>query len=67
MRPSATRPRRATAIAELQTFVSAIPTRELIDEGQKYLREAKDRLGDSEYRVGVSLPLEMPIPVRSIA
>ena len=41
------------AIAELQTFVTRFPNSELIDEGQKYLREAKDRLGDSEYRVGV--------------
>jgi len=41
------------AIGELQTFVSRFPNSEHIDEGQKYLREAKDRLGDSEYRVGV--------------
>jgi outer membrane protein assembly factor BamD len=41
------------AIRELQTFVTRYPNSELIEEGQKHLREAKDRLGDSECRVGV--------------
>jgi len=40
------------AIRELQTFVTRYPNSSLIEEGQKRLREAKDRLGDSEYRVG---------------
>ena len=42
--------RRSSALSQLGT----------IDEGQKYLREAKDRLGDSEYpRRRLLLPLEV--------
>jgi outer membrane protein assembly factor BamD len=41
------------AIRELQTFVERYPNSELIEEGRTKLREALDRLGDSEYRVGV--------------
>jgi outer membrane protein assembly factor BamD len=41
------------AIQELQTFVSRYPNSEHIEEGQQHLREAKDRLGDAEYHVGV--------------
>jgi outer membrane protein assembly factor BamD len=41
------------AIRELQTFVERYPQSELIEEGKTKLREALDRLGDSEYRVGV--------------
>ncbi|HTI36942.1 MAG TPA: outer membrane protein assembly factor BamD [Vicinamibacterales bacterium] len=41
------------AIAALQTFVDRYPRSPLIDEGRKHLREAKDRLDDSDYRVGL--------------
>ncbi len=40
------------AIRELGVFVARFPNSKLMDEAQKHLREAKDRLGDSEYRVG---------------
>jgi outer membrane protein assembly factor BamD len=40
------------AVRELQTFVTRYPNSSLKEEGQKRLRDAKDRLGDSEYRVG---------------
>jgi outer membrane protein assembly factor BamD len=40
------------AIKELTTFVERYPTSNLIDEGKQHLREARDRLSDSEYRVG---------------
>jgi len=40
------------AIKELTTFVERFPTSTLIDEGKSHLREARDRLSDSEYRVG---------------
>jgi len=41
------------AIQELQTFVARYPNSEHIEEGRQHLREAKDRLGDAEYHVGV--------------
>jgi len=41
------------AIQELQTFVTRYPNSEHIEEGQQHLREAKDRLGDAEFHVGV--------------
>jgi outer membrane protein assembly factor BamD len=41
------------AIRELQVFVAKYPNSAFIDEGRTHLREAKDRLGDSEYRVGL--------------
>src|SRR4029079_2600543 len=41
------------AIAALQTFVDRFPRSPLADEGKKHLREAKDRLDDSDYRVGL--------------
>lgn len=40
------------AIAELTTFVNRYSTSELMPEAKKHLREARDRLSDSEYRVG---------------
>jgi len=40
------------AIKELTTFVERYPTSNLIGEGKQHLREARDRLSDSEYRVG---------------
>lgn len=40
------------AIAELTTFVTRYPTSELMGEAKKHLREARDRLSDSDYRVG---------------
>ena len=42
------------AIAELTTFVQRYPNKEenlLLDEGRARLREARDRLSDSDYRV----------------
>lgn len=42
------------AIAELTTLVTRYPTKEvnpLLDEGRARLREARDRLSDSDYRV----------------
>jgi outer membrane protein assembly factor BamD len=41
------------AIAELTTFVQRYPTSPLIEEGRTRLREAKDRLSDHEYGVGL--------------
>jgi outer membrane protein assembly factor BamD len=41
------------AIHELQTFVARYPNSEFIEEGQQHLREARDRLGDAEFHVGV--------------
>jgi outer membrane assembly lipoprotein YfiO len=41
------------AIRELQTFVTRYPNSDFIEEGRQHLREAKDRLGDAEFRVGV--------------
>lgn len=41
------------AIAELQTFLTKYPNSPLVDEAKKYLREAKDRLDDWDYGVGV--------------
>ena len=40
------------AIRELTIFVERYPNSPLIEEGKQRLREAKDRLSDSEYRVG---------------
>jgi outer membrane protein assembly factor BamD len=40
------------AIAELSTFVQRYPGSDLMPDARKYLREARDRLGDSEYSVG---------------
>lgn len=40
------------AITELTTFVQRYPNDELIEEGKKRLREAKDRLGQAEFSVG---------------
>jgi outer membrane protein assembly factor BamD len=40
------------AIRELTTFVERYPNSPLIEEGKQRLREARDRLSDSEYRVG---------------
>jgi outer membrane protein assembly factor BamD len=41
------------AIAALQTFVDRYPRSPLADEGRQRLREAKDRLADSDYGVGL--------------
>jgi outer membrane protein assembly factor BamD len=40
------------AIKELTAFVERYPRDKLIDEGRARLREARDRLSQSEYRVG---------------
>ena len=40
------------AIKELTAFVERYPRSELLDEGRTRLREAHDRLSQSEYRVG---------------
>jgi outer membrane protein assembly factor BamD len=40
------------AIRELQTMVDKFPRSPLLAEAQQRLRQAKDRLADSEYRVG---------------
>ena len=40
------------AIKELTAFVEHYPRSELLDEGRTRLREAHDRLSQSEYRVG---------------
>lgn len=41
------------AIRELAVFVERYPNSELIEDGRKRLREARDRLGDHELGVGV--------------
>ena len=41
------------AIKEFQTFIDRYPNSMLMAEGRKHLREAKDRLGDYEYGVGL--------------
>jgi len=41
------------AIAEFETFVERYPNSPLLPEVQAKLREAKDRLGESDYRVGL--------------
>ena len=41
------------AIRELTAFVQRYPQSELIDEGRARLREARDRLSESEYLVGL--------------
>lgn len=41
------------AIRELETFVERYPNSSLMPEAQKSLREAKDRLDESEYQVGL--------------
>jgi outer membrane protein assembly factor BamD len=40
------------AVRELTVFVERYPKSSLIEEGKQHLREAKDRLGDSEFAVG---------------
>jgi outer membrane protein assembly factor BamD len=40
------------AVRELTVFVERYPTCPLIEEGKQRLRDAKDRLGDSEFAVG---------------
>jgi outer membrane protein assembly factor BamD len=40
------------AVRELTVFVERYPKSSLIDEGKQRLRDAKDRLGDSEFAVG---------------
>lgn len=40
------------AIVELTRFVEQYPRSELIEEGRKRLREARDRRSDADYRVG---------------
>lgn len=42
-----------SAIAELQTYLAKYPNAPLLDEAKKSLREAKDRLDDWDYGVGV--------------
>jgi outer membrane protein assembly factor BamD len=42
------------AIRELTIFVDRYPNSSLIDEGRKHLRAARDRLSESEYRVGMT-------------
>jgi outer membrane protein assembly factor BamD len=42
------------AIRELTTFVERYPNSPVIDEGRARLREARDRLSESEYRVGLT-------------
>jgi outer membrane assembly lipoprotein YfiO len=42
------------AIREFQTFVDRYPNSTMLAEGQKRLREAKDRLADYEYGVGMT-------------
>jgi len=41
------------AIRELQTFVARYPNSSLIAEGRQHLREAKDRIDDWEFGVGL--------------
>lgn len=51
------------AIRELTTFVERYPNSPLIEEGRQRLREAKDRLSDHEYGVGLFyLRSRMSIP-----
>ncbi len=40
------------AVRELSVFVERYPNSPMIEEGRQRLREAKDRLGDSEFAVG---------------
>jgi outer membrane protein assembly factor BamD len=40
------------AVAELNLFVQRYPQSTLLDEGRQKLREARNRLSDSEYKVG---------------
>jgi outer membrane protein assembly factor BamD len=40
------------AITEFSTFVQRYPNSEILPEVRKYLRESRDRLGQSEYSVG---------------
>ena len=42
------------AINEFQTFVDRYPNSKMMTEGRTKLREAKDRLADSEYGVGLT-------------
>jgi outer membrane protein assembly factor BamD len=41
------------AVKEFQIFVDRYPKSSMLADGQKRLREAKDRLGDDEYGVGL--------------
>lgn len=41
-------------IKEFETFVERYPSSELLPQGRTRLREAKDRLGDSDVRVGIT-------------
>jgi outer membrane protein assembly factor BamD len=41
------------AVKEFQTFVDRYPRSALAEEGRQRLREAKDRLDDSDFRVGL--------------
>lgn len=41
------------AISALETFVERFPRSPLADEGRQHLREAKDRLDDSDFGVGL--------------
>ena len=41
------------AVKEFQAFVDRYPNSSILADGRKRLREAKDRLGDSEYGVGL--------------
>lgn len=51
------------AITELTTFVQRYPNSPLLEEGKQRLREAKDRLSDHEYGVGLFyLRSRMSIP-----
>ena len=53
------------AIAELTTFVQRYRERSpLLDEGRARLRDARDRLSDSDYRVAVLLPEDAEVPTR---
>jgi len=42
------------AIQEFQTFVDRYPNSKLMPDAQRHLREAKDRLADSEYGIGLT-------------
>ncbi len=55
------------AIKELSAFVERYPQSPLIDEGRARLREARDRLSQSEYRVGYFYWRSRWYPARSTA
>jgi outer membrane protein assembly factor BamD len=52
LRPERDQSATREAIKELNTFVERYPNSSLMPEGQKLLREAKDRLSEASYRVG---------------